>query len=126
MRMRSMITPLRPRGRSPGGLFAAVPGLNTRADCGESRERLSLSTFRLLRSCFSRREFTLARFRWLGLVLGAAARLRLAALEVFPQRRTQPRLPRRLRPGLRSLGHGRNLGSDLRPVHALWFAPAVR
>src|ERR1043166_5040171 len=64
----------------------------------------ALSTFRLVGSCFRRREFRLARLRFL---LRAAACLRLAALEVLPQRRAQPRLPRRLVPGLGALDNGR-------------------
>src|SRR5437899_2283812 len=80
------------------------------------------STFRLLRSCDRMGGFLLAR-----LVVRAAARLCLAPFEIFPQRRTQPRLARRLRPSLGALGHGRSLGRDLRPVHASWpgFVPAI-
>src|SRR5437660_8614163 len=60
------------------------------------------STFGLVGSCAGIDGFRLGRF---GLVLRAAARLRLAALEIFPQRRAQPRLARRLRPSLGALGH---------------------
>src|ERR1043166_7317877 len=97
MRIRSMMNPVAAcsplsRGRTRA-LIAAKVGSG------------ALSTFGLLRSCFSRCEFTLRRLGCRRPVLRAAPRLRLAALEVFPQRRPQPRLPRRLGPGLGALGH---------------------
>src|SRR5215468_667498 len=65
------------------------------------------STLWLIGSCGGIAGFRLLRR---GFVLRAAARLRLAPPEVFPQRRTQPRLAGGLGAGLGGVGHAGRLG----------------
>src|ERR1043166_3761671 len=122
MRIRSMNTPC-----GLAAVPAAVSPLSratTRAPIAAKVGKDGLLTFRLVGGCFRRREFALAR---LWFILPAAPRLRLAPPEIPPQRRAQPRLPRRLGPGLGALGHGRKIrdGRTARPRGMAELRPAI-